>query len=586
MFIRVVKMPLVRSILPFLVLPAALGQFASQLPLDDLRQDGGKVVNKELSSYVQNVLDANNFTGLSLGIVLPNGEVEYAAWGNRTEDGDLVDQETVMNLGSCSKAFLSTSLGILMQDFADGKNKSALPNTVVEFNWDTKIRDLLPNEWLTEDQWTTEKASLKDLLSHQTGLPAHDKSYSAYDSPQDVVLQMRHLRAAYELRERYEYNNQMYITGAYVISKYSGSSYRDFVEERILLPLRMTSSTLYLNRAIESGRFSQSWSPSRRRIPFFMPEHTADLMAGAAGVFSTVEDMVQWVKTLLNFGVDAQTNTTIIPRTTFDLATSAISVSRDKGDNLTSMSGYGLGWGRYSYRGHEMVSHNGGAAGVATIVDLFPHDGYGLVLLGNTMGPSVTRKIARAVTDRFLGLAPASEIRVESEVQVQPQRQIPAAPALPLNTSAIADLTGTYVSIGGYGNFTLCSPVPPTSPECLAPVQAFRTVDAAAGTPTDPTDLYAVWPRFWASHIRFSRVSGNDYEYDYSYSAEITNLYVEGYGADRTPFEDVSDVIPARFAVEKGKVVGLGLSVALKPSWRAKKGGSLREIADVWFDKL
>ncbi|KAJ7902756.1 beta-lactamase/transpeptidase-like protein [Mycena olivaceomarginata] len=510
--------------------------------------------------------------------------VEYAAWGNRTEEGDPIDQETVMNLGSCSKAFLSASLGILIQDFADGKNKSALPNTVAEFNWDTKIHDLLPDEWLTEDQWTTEKASLKDLLSHQTGLPAHDGSYSAYDSPRDIVLHMRDLRAAYELRERYEYNNLMYFTGAYVISKYSGSSYRDFVEERILLPLRMTSSTLYPNRAIESGRFSQSWSPSRRRIPFFMPEHTADLIAGAGGVISTVEDMVQWVKTLLNSGVDAQTNNTIIPRTTFDLATSAISVAGDKGDNLTSISGYGLGWGRYSYRGHEMVSHDGGAPGVATIVDLFPHEEYGLVLLANTAGPSVTRKIARAVADRFLGLAPASEIRAESEVQVQPQRQIPAAPALPLDTSAIADFTGTYASIGGYSNFTLCSPVFPTTPACLATVQDFRTVDAAAGKPTAATDLYGVWPRFWVSHIRFSQVSGSEY------SAKMTNLYVEGYGANHTPFEDTSlaDIahgVSARFAVEDGKVVGLGLFVAWEKSWRAKKGGSLRDIADVWFDR-
>ncbi|KAJ7902753.1 hypothetical protein B0H14DRAFT_2555249 [Mycena olivaceomarginata] len=58
-------MPLMRSILPFLILPAALGQFASQLPLDDLRKDGGKVVNEELSSYIQNVLDANNFPGVT-----------------------------------------------------------------------------------------------------------------------------------------------------------------------------------------------------------------------------------------------------------------------------------------------------------------------------------------------------------------------------------------------------------------------------------------------------------------------------------------------------------------------------------------
>ena len=79
-----------------------------------------------------------------------------------------------MSLGSCSKAFLSASLGILIQDFADGKNKSALPKNVEKFNWDTKMRDLLPDEWMTEDPWTAEKASLKYLFSHVTaaGLPA------------------------------------------------------------------------------------------------------------------------------------------------------------------------------------------------------------------------------------------------------------------------------------------------------------------------------------------------------------------------------------------------------------------------------
>ncbi|KAF7328950.1 Beta-lactamase domain-containing protein [Mycena venus] len=529
-------------ILTCLLLTAALGGCTSQVPLNNLRKDARKVVNKELSSFIQDVLQTNNFTGLSLGIALPNGEVEFAAWGNRTEEGHPVTSETIMNLGSCSKAFLSASLGILMQDFADGKNKSVLPDSVTEFSWDTKMRDLLPGEWMTEDQWSTDKASLKDLLSHVTGLPAHDGSYSPYDSPQDIVLRMKHLRAAYELRERYEYNNQIYITGAYVVSKYSGSSYRDFVEERILKPLGMTSSTLYPNRAIESGKFTQSWTPSRRRIPFFMPEHTADLIAGAGGVMSNVEDMVKWIKMLLNSGVDGRTNDTILPATTFDLATSAISVALNKGSNLSSIAGYGLGWGRQSYRGHELVSHNGGAPGVATIVDLYPYNGFGIVLLANTAGPSVTRIIARAVVDRILGL-PASN--------------------------------------PGYGNFTLCSPLFPTSAECLAIIQDFRTVDSAAGRRTDSLDLYSAWPRFWASHLRISPVSG------YDFRVKMTTLYIDGYGADRTPFEDVSNEdIEAKFMVKDGAVVGLGFFVALKDSWRVKQGGTVRDMADVWFDKL
>ncbi|KAF7328949.1 Beta-lactamase domain-containing protein [Mycena venus] len=559
------------AILTSLLLTAALGGCTSQVPLNNFRKDTGKVVNEELSSYIQGLLQTNNFTGLSLGIVLPNGEVEFAAWGNRTEERHPVTSETIMNLGSCSKAFLSASLGILMQDFADGKNKSVLPDGVTEFSWDTKMRDLLPGEWMTEDQWSTDKASLKDLLSHVTGLPAHDGSYSPYDSPQDIVLRMKHLRAAYELRERYEYNNQMYITGDYVISKYSGSSYRDFVEERILKPLGMTSSTLYPNRAIESGKFTQSWTPSRRRIPFFMPEHTADLIAGAGGVMSNVEDMVKWIKMLLNSGVDGRTNDTILPASTFNLATSAISVALSKGSNLSSIEGYGLGWVRQSYRGHELIWHNGGAPGVATIVDLYPYDDFGIVLLANTAGPSVTRNIARAVVDRILGL-PAVSREVEQEMGPRPQSPVPLTPA---QFDILAGFTGTY-SNPGYGNFTLCSPLFPTSAECLAIIQDFRTVDSAAGRRTDSLDLYSAWPRFWGSHLRISPVSG------YDYRVKLTTLYVDGYGADRTPFEDLAYAdIKARFMVEDGAVVGLGFFVALEDSWRVKKGGTVRDMADV-----
>ncbi|KAF8128763.1 beta-lactamase/transpeptidase-like protein [Mycena galopus ATCC 62051] len=376
---------------------------------------------------------------------------------------------------------------------------------------------------------------------------------------------MRYLRAAYELRQLYEYNNQMYVTGAYVISKYSGTSYRDFVEERILLPLRMTSSTLYPNRAFENGKFTQSWTPSRRRIPFFMPEHTADLIAGAGGVMSSAEDMVHWVKMLLNSGVDPRTNDTIIPRTTFDLATSAISVEANRGSNLTSIAGYGLGWGRLSYRGHELVQHNGGAPGVATIVDLYPSDGFGIVLLANTAGPLVTRQISRAIADRMLGFdVPTVDHRGENELEPQLQPQIPSAPAIP--PDMFAGFTGTYSNLG-YGNFTLCSPLFPTSPECLAVIQDFRTVNSAAGKPTPSLDLYGAWPRFWGSHLRLSSVSGNDYIF------KLSTLYVDGYGIDRTPLKMLHREPSRR---------GLGWRMELRLDWHClSQGRSLGESRKV-----
>ena len=77
-----------------------------------------------------------------------------------------------MYIGSCSKAFLATALGLLMEDFAHGRNVTALPVGVQSLTWETKIKALLPDEdWQLEDDWATEKLNLRDALSHVSGLP-------------------------------------------------------------------------------------------------------------------------------------------------------------------------------------------------------------------------------------------------------------------------------------------------------------------------------------------------------------------------------------------------------------------------------
>ncbi|KAJ7485554.1 beta-lactamase/transpeptidase-like protein [Mycena latifolia] len=390
-----------------------------------------------------------------------------------------------------------------------------------------------------------------------TGLPSHDLSYGPDDSARDVVVRMRHLRAAYELRQVNEYNNQMFITGAHVISKYSGMSYRDFAEKRILSPLRMTSSTLHPDRAFETGKFTQYFTTSRRRIPLFMPEHVADLIAGAGAVMSTVEDMTRWIK----------------PPSTSRPPASYVGSS--KGNGVVSISAYGLGWGRLSYRGHERVGHAGGAPGVDTRVHFSPNDHFGLVVLANTASyTEVIGDIANTVADHVLGL-PKISPPVVNEAVPEVSTLLDILPP-PLMSS---EFTGTYIN-PGYGNFTLCSPLSHTSPQCLAVIQDFTTVMSAAGKPLCPTDLFSAWPRFWGSHLRLSHVSG------YEYTAELASLYVDGYGADHSPFKNVVGTMAATFMEEEGRIVGLGLFFAQHQSWRAKKGGSVRDIADVWFEKL
>ncbi|KAK7062275.1 beta-lactamase domain-containing protein [Favolaschia claudopus] len=559
--------------------------FATVVLAQQTGSENGTYIDGQLTSAIQSIMNKNNITGLALGILSPTGNVEFGAWGNRTETGDKVQPDTIFGIGSLSKGFLSASLGILMQDFADGVNKTALPEGVPRFDWDTKVTDLLPGEWKTEDEFSTVKADLRDLLSHVTGLPAHDMSYSANDSPHDLVVRMRNLRTAYEFRQLFEYNNQMFITGAYIVSKLSGISYSDFVENRIMLPLNMSSSTLHPDNVLNLDTFSQTWSPSGRRIPFFADEQGMEFIAGAGGVISTAQDMLKWAKLILNGGVVAETNSTIIPHATFQLATTGNSVlaAANKGDGRFAPMQYGLGWVRTAYRGHELIWHNGGAPGVSSMCTIFPYDNFAVVVLSNTAG-SGPNDIAIAVADRVLGLAASPASESSSGLLGSTSTSNPSA--TPTATSSVvpsnaANLAGEYAN-AGYGNFTLCS-ASSSTPACIEILKNFTKVDTAAGKSTslNSTELYGVWPRFWGTHLRFIPIPGTDY-----YAGELTTLYVDGYGADKTPFEDPVFTFVLSFMEEEGKVVGLGFFVAQATTWREKKGGNVREMADAWFDKI
>lgn len=62
----------------------------------------------------------------------------------------------------------------------------------------------------------------------------------------------------------------------------------------------------------------------------------------------------KWTAVLLNSGANVATNETIIPRAVFNEVTTAYAIVQ--GGPEEQLVGYGMGWGRSSYLGHE-VSH-------------------------------------------------------------------------------------------------------------------------------------------------------------------------------------------------------------------------------------
>ena len=58
-----------------------------------------------------------------------------------------------------------------MDDFTQGRNVTPLPAGLTTFDWETKLVDLLPDEWALEDEWASKKANVRDTLTHVTGMP-------------------------------------------------------------------------------------------------------------------------------------------------------------------------------------------------------------------------------------------------------------------------------------------------------------------------------------------------------------------------------------------------------------------------------
>jgi CubicO group peptidase (beta-lactamase class C family) len=84
----------------------------------------------------------------------------------------LVSLQTIVGVASVSKAFTAAALGLVMDDFAHGYNVTPLPHGLTNFTWDTKLKDLLPNDWQLMDAFASQNARIRDILAHMSGLPA------------------------------------------------------------------------------------------------------------------------------------------------------------------------------------------------------------------------------------------------------------------------------------------------------------------------------------------------------------------------------------------------------------------------------
>ena len=160
--------------------------------------------------------------------VVQDGKVTLAeAYGQRDVEANLpVTTATQFVMCSITKSFTATGVALL-------HNEGRL-------DWTKPVRDYLP-EFRLHDPVATERVTIRDLLSHQSGLPRHDWVHLPGDrAPAEMLGAMRYLKPSFAIRSAHQYNNLGYNVAGLLIERVSGQSYEAFIRARLTDRLGMT----------------------------------------------------------------------------------------------------------------------------------------------------------------------------------------------------------------------------------------------------------------------------------------------------------------------------------------------------------
>jgi len=406
----------------------------------------GKPGLGDFDDFVNQALKDWKVPGVAVGVVQDGKVILLKGYGYRDLEKQLqVTPNTLFAIGSITKSFTVSTLGMEMDE---GK-----------VDWDKPVRDYLP-VFKMHDPVLTEQMTIRDLITHRSGLPRHDMVwYSSDFSREDIIRRLQYLEPNKPLRSTFQYNNLMFMTAGYIAGLLNGKSWEDTIHDRILVPLGMNGTNFSLKDTQNSPDFALPYRKGNdvkaevKRMPF--DEQCPDRCAiGPAGeINSSVTDMSQYVLFHLNKGKVAG-KALLSENNSIQMQTPQMVLQGAPDFKEESETSYGMGFFISQYRGHKRVEHGGNIDGFSAELAFLPNDGIGVVVFTNLDGTGLPDAIAWNVFDRLLGLdqAPWSQRYLLVETKGRESEQEAK------NKGYVPHKTDTHPShdlkdyVGDYGN--------------------------------------------------------------------------------------------------------------------------------------
>nr|WP_321228463.1 serine hydrolase [uncultured Psychroserpens sp.] len=406
-----------------------------------------KNVEKELNK----ILELTNAAGFAVAVVEGDKIIYAQGFGYRDYENKVpVDANTLFAIGSSTKAFTSSILGILRADEKlsfDDQPKKHIPE--LEFYNDDMNNNII----------------IKDLMRHSTGLPRHDGSWYYFPShdKDSLLMRLKHHEPFTGIRQQWYYNNFGFLTQGVIAERITGKSWEDNLKEHFFTPLEMTRTNATIAEMKSASNASYGYEVKDDIIKK-MDYYDIAGMSPAGSINSSVNDMSKWLMTWINDG--KYKGEEIIPESYINEAMSSqmvvgANIPDDKFPDI-HFANYGYGWFLQSYKGHYRVEHGGNIDGFSANVAFFPSDNIGIVVLANQNGSSVPTLVRNTIADRMIGEEQTDwigryEENIEKGKKAQEEVEENSETSYVKNTKPShinLDYTGSY-SNEGYGKFEI-----------------------------------------------------------------------------------------------------------------------------------
>lgn len=349
-----------RFLLVISFLPAVL---AAQEPVKHARQVA------KIDSVVQKAMADGPIPGLSIAVARHKETIVAKGYGfANLADSTPATAETVYPIASITKQF--TAAAILQQVEQD---KLDLKDDVTKY---------VP-EFASEGR----KITIKQLLNHTSGVPNDAApAHSALDfTPTEFLTAFAPLPTEFPPGEQFAYSNSGYYLLGLVLEKVSGEKYGEYLKNHVFPAAQMAASA-YCN---DPGVQHATGYDRPDSILVQAPPIGRDRLYAAAGICSTVLDLIKWQRALEDRKV------------VNGLSWSQMKEPTELKDGSRASYGFGIALGRLDK--HRSLGHGGSVPGFSSQLSFYPDDELTIVVLANSER-ALTRRIADQIAIILLGV--------------------------------------------------------------------------------------------------------------------------------------------------------------------------------------